>query len=379
MTRIKFNEPFIAGNEQKYIQDVFDSQSFYGSGKYTKESESLISKHLQSKNVLLTDSCSSALDMVAILLRDHSCSQEVIMPSYTFTSTANAFIKVGFNIKFVEVIEDNLTIDTDHLKECITDRTSAIIAVHYGSHIADLESIRNISSKNNLFLIEDAAQSYYSKYKDQAVGTFGDFGCFSFHQTKNIHSGLGGALTVKSSDHYDNLRMIWERGTDRQNVLKGKADKYTWRIAGGSYYPTELQAAFLYEQLNNIEENISRRKEIYDIYYQELKSIKNRKLIHFPEFFEDYKSNYHSFYLIDTVNEDSDDLRKHLNNCEIDSYIGYIPLHSSPMGILLGNSIDDLPRTNFLSRSILRLPFHNNLSNEDVLKVTKEIKVFYGI
>ncbi|GAC29861.1 dTDP-4-amino-4,6-dideoxygalactose transaminase [Brumicola pallidula] len=371
MKPIKFNEPFMTGQELKYIQDVFEQKHFYGNGKYTKLCADFIKTRLAVKNVLITDSCTSALEIVALLLRNKDVNQEVILPSYTFSSTASAFARAGFKLVFAEVDDKTMMLDVNDVKKKITGNTTAIVVVHYGGHCADIKAFKNICDDNDIKLVEDAAQAFDCFLDDTAIGTFGDFGCFSFHETKNLHAGLSGALVVKDDTIINRATHIWERGTNRQEVLKGLANKYSWVEIGGSFYPTELQTAFLYAQLTHIEHNRVKRQEIHNEYFANLSILRSDDLLSFPDFPVGFKSNYHAFYVLFNTEEECDVVREYLNEKFIAAYIGYVPLHSSPVGKSMGYLEDSLPITEQMSKRVLRLPLHNNMEISDVKRVSE--------
>ena len=370
---IKFNEPFISGNELKYIEEVFKQNHFYGNGKYTNLCTKFIKNRLNAKNVLLTDSCTSALEISALLIRDTKVEQEIILPSYTFSSTASAYARAGFKLVFAEIDPLTMMLDLTDAKSRITDKTAAIVVVHYGGYCADISAFRTLCDEYELKLVEDAAQAFDCSLHNTCLGTFGDFGCFSFHETKNIHAGLSGALLIKDNNLIDRATHIWERGTNRQEVLKGLANKYSWVEVGGSFYPTELQAAFLFAQLEAIDRNISERKDIFEAYFHSLLSLKECNKLHFPEFQLGYKSNYHAFFIKFNSENECDAVRESLAANEIAAYIGYVPLHSSPVGLSMGYKVDSLPITEVSSKCILRLPLHNNMCIDDVSRVCKLI------
>lgn len=376
MKKILFNNPYLTGNELKYIKKVFKNKVFYGNSKFTKLCEREIEKKIKSKYVLLTDSCTSALEISALIFKKN-IGDEVIMPSYTFTSTASAFVKAGFKVKFVEIDPLTAMIDINEVKKSITKKTKVLVAVHYGSFAAELKDLKKLCTKHKIKLVEDAAQSFGSFLNNKAIGTFGDIGCYSFHETKNIHAGLSGAITFNNRKDYLRASNIRERGTNRSEVIRGLKSKYTWVETGGSYYPNEITAAFLYAQLKNVKKNILSRKIIYKIYASELSELKKYNHINFNNFPTGYKSNFHSFFIILKTQKIREDLRKYLLKTHIHSYIGYIPLHSSPMGMKLGNKKNDLNKTEILSKKILRLPLHNNLTVKDVIYITSKIKDFF--
>ena len=373
MKSIRFNSPFITGNELGYIEDVFKQNQFYGNGKYTELCTNFIKNRLNAKNVLLTDSCTSALEISALLMRDTNIEQEIILPSYTFSSTASAYARAGFKLVFAEIDPLTMMLDLEDVKMRITDKTTAIVVVHYGGYCADIPAYRKLCDENELKLVEDAAQAFDCFLDNIAIGTFGDYGCFSFHETKNIHAGLSGALLIKDNGLIDRATHIWERGTNRQEVLKGLANKYSWVEIGGSFYPTELQAAFLFAQLEAIDLNISERKDIFEAYFAGLLSLKKCNKLHFSEFQLSYKSNYHAFFIKFKSEQECDSVREILVSNNIAAYIGYVPLHSSPVGLSMGYDVDSLPITELSSKCILRLPFHNNMSIDDVNRVCQLI------
>jgi len=377
MTSIKFNEPYITDKEIEYIKDVFLERRFYGSGKYTHLCEEKICSITRSRNVLLTDSCTSALEIAALLLRDFSRRQEVIVPSYTFTSSASAFARAGFEIVFCEVNESDLMMDVEDVRAKITEDTVAIVPVHYGGLCADIERICELAKENNIFIVEDGAQAFGAYLGEKHLGTFGDFGCFSFHETKNVHCGLGGALVVNNQEFSEKARHIWERGTNRQEVLKGLADKYSWVEIGGSFYPSELQAAFLFAQLESIDENMSSRKQIYKAYQLGLADLRSLGKVWFPDIRDDYQTNYHAFFIIFDTELTTDNVRKFLLSKEVQAFIGYVPLHSSPVGLKMGNSPDSLPKTERIAKCILRLPLHNNMSASEAMRVCSIIGEYF--
>jgi dTDP-4-amino-4,6-dideoxygalactose transaminase len=379
MTVLKFNEPYLTNKELEYISDVFSEKKFYGAGKYTNLCEEKIASVIGAENALLTDSCTAALEIVALLLRDFTKKQEVIVPSYTFTSSASAFARAGFDIVFCEVNETDLMIDADDVRAKICEHTVAIIPVHYGGLCADITKICELGREFNVFVVEDGAQAFGAFLNDRHLGTFGDFGCFSFHETKNIHCGLGGALVINNEDFAKRARHIWERGTNRQEVLKGLIDKYSWVEIGGSFYPSELQAAFLFAQLESLDTNLTERKLIYDVYRNGLVGLRHDKKIWFPDMQNDYRSNYHAFYIMFDNEIETDSIRKFLVSKEVQAFIGYVPLHSSPVGLKMGYSADSLPRTERLSKCILRLPLHNNMSPETAQSVSLLITEYFDV
>ena len=373
MKKILFNEPFLTGNELDYIKDVFTQKQFYGTGKYTKLCTELISKRLSCKHALLTDSCTSALEIIALLLRDNNKRQEIILPSYTFSSTASAFARAGFELIFAEVDPKSMMLDPANVETKLTEFTTAVITVHYGGYCSDLSALKSICDVNNIYFIEDAAQAFDAWKDNKALGTFGDFGAFSFHETKNIHAGLSGALLINIDGFEDRARHIWERGTNRQEVLKGLVDKYSWVEIGGSFYPSELQAAFLYAQLQAVEKNKEERKQIFTRYVEKLIPLKEKNLLWFPDKQPGYESNFHAFWIQLSNEEECDRVRQGLSNQQIAAYIGYVPLHSSKVGLSMGYTANSLPITEKYANQLLRLPLHNAMSKQDVDRVCQNI------
>ena len=370
---IKFNEPYIAGKELEYIKQVFENGFFAGNGPFTEKVQNLLAEKYQVKKVLLTHSCTAALEMSAILLRVGP-GDEVILPSYTFPTTASSFLRTGAKLVFVDVDPLTMMMDSRDVENKITVNTKVIVPVHYGGIACDMENIMRIASKYDIHVVEDAAQGLDSSLNNQWLGTIGTFGCISFHETKNIHAGLAGALFINDESFYDRAVAVWERGTNRQQVLKGLADKYSWVELGSSNYPSELQAAFLLAQIESIDENVAYRKEIYTAYFQALSPMQDLGYFSLPLIKGNRKLNYHSFFMMFNSESECDRIREHLKAQEIMAYIGYVPLHSSAMGLSLGYTNEDLPVTERMSKNVLRLPFHNNMTLEDVAKVCDGIK-----
>lgn len=368
MNKINFNEPFLTGNELSLIEDVFRQKQFYGSGKYTDLCQEFIRERLNVASVLLTDSCTSALEMSALLLGE-GCEQEVILPSYTFSSTASAFARAGFKLVFAEIDPKTMMLDVPDVKAKITSKTSAVIVVHYGGYCADVLALKSLCDQNGLVLVEDAAQAFDSYLDGKALGTFGTFGCFSFHETKNIHAGLSGALVLSDEKMMERAVHIWERGTNRQEVIKGVVDKYSWVEIGGSFYPTELQAAFLYAQFNGIDRNKDERRAIYQVYRSGLLHLRDKQKLSFPDYQNEFESNYHAFFIVFNSEAECDQVRIMLKDSLISAYIGYVPLHSSRVGKKMGYSEGSLPVTQQYSNQVLRLPLHNNMTVDDAERI----------
>jgi dTDP-4-amino-4,6-dideoxygalactose transaminase len=362
--KIKFNEPYLSGNELAYMEDVFRRRQFYGMGEYTRRCEAHICERLSVPRALLTDSCTSALEIAALLLRNEE-KNEVILPSYTFTSTASAFVRAGFVPVFADIDPHTMMLDTEDVSERITARTGAVVLVHYGGLPGDVFELRKLCNRNGLFLVEDAAQAFDCHWNGEALGSIGDIGCFSFHETKNIHAGLSGALVLAEGQLLDRAMWIRERGTNRQEVLRGVVDKYSWVELGGSFYPTELQAAFLCAQLESLDKNIAVRCQIHRTYSEGLAKLRSDGKLHFNDSPPGFITNFHAFFILLSSAEECERVRLALQDNGVMAYIGYVPLHSSKVGLCLGSRIGDLPVTEECASRVLRLPLHNNLSVDD--------------
>lgn len=375
---IPFNKPFRSSLELKFLEEVLEIGSLYGCGKYSRLATKTISECLGKENILLTDSCSSALDIIGLWLRGTVTNPKanVILPSYTFSSTANAFAKSGFVLNFCDVGSKKMVVDLETIKSCVDENTCAIVLVHYGLNVCEIKKIRKYCDSEGYFLIEDAAQLFGASYQNVKVGTVGHFGVFSFHETKNLHCGLGGCLYYENNDDFDRLTAIWERGTNRQAKLKGLVDKYTWTEIGGSYYPTELQSAVLYSQLLELEENINEREKVYQNYLKCFKKYKFPELnIYYSKVEEDVTSNYHSMYLIFENTRIRDEVLFSLEKQDISAFIGYVPLHTSPQGQKLGAHKSRLKNTEIYSERILRLPYYVGLSRDEVESISEKVAI----
>lgn len=372
---IRFNEPFLSGLELSSIQECFNNNFFSGNGPFTKKCQEILSNFLKADRVLLTHSCTAALEMSAMLL-DLNDGDEIIMPSYTFCSTASAFLRERVKIVFCEIDPSTMLMSADDVEKKITKKTKGVVAVHYGGLAAPVFELRALCKANNLRLIEDCAQGLGTNINNEYLGTIGDFGCLSFHETKNIHSGLGGALIVSHADA-DRAENIWERGTNRIKMHRGLVDKYSWVDKGSSFYPTELQAAFLYGQLQAYWTLDSIRKKLHERYMEQLAPLEKEGFFLLPQNHADYLLNYHSAYIICQSQEASDALRGLLLKHHIHAFIGYVPLHSSKMGLAMGYQPEDLPITQACAPQVIRLPFHHRMRAEHVDKVCSVIQDYY--
>lgn len=363
---IPFNTPYLTGKELAYINEVMGSRRFGGAGNFTQRVHDLLEERYGCPKVLLTHSCTAALEMSALLL-DLRPGDEVIIPSYTFCSTASAFARTPATIVFCEIDPANMMIDVDDAARRVTERTRAIVPVHYGGLACDMPAVRSLAQEHGLAVIEDAAQGLDARLDDQPLGRMGDLGCISFHETKNIHAGLAGALFINEqfADEIDRAIRIWERGTNRQAQLKGLVDKYTWTDIGSSFYPTELQAGFLLAQLESLDENMAERERIHRVYDRILSPLADAGSIKLPRSLPGTKINFHAYFIILPSEERCDALRTALCKAGVAAYIGYVPLHSSPMGRKLGWKREDLPVTEDFAARVLRLPLHNSMSERE--------------
>jgi dTDP-4-amino-4,6-dideoxygalactose transaminase len=376
--RIAFSTPYVTGREMDYLAEVMRTRSFAGNGPFTQKVQALIEGKFRIPKMLLTHSCTAALEMSALLL-DVGAGDEVIMPSYTFCSTASAFARTGAKIVFCDINPETMMVDVDDMASRITSRTKVLVPIHYGGLACDVERIAQLAKARGVTLVEDAAQGFDAGWNDRPLGSFGMLGCISFHETKNLHAGLCGALYINETDpaFHERAVRVWERGTNRQAVLRGVVDKYTWTDLGSSFYPTELQAAFLLAQLEAAAANKAERQRLHDRYQQGLRPLANDGRFHLPALPQGLDSNYHACFLVFHSTEDCERVRLSLTAKNIAAYIGYVPLHTSPMGLALGNRAGDLPGTETWAPRVLRLPMHNNMTLEDVDRVTDHIRAMF--
>ena len=325
---IAFNVAHITGNENGYFSEAVKNKKLSGNGVYTKKCHEKFKSLLSNQHNLLTSSCTDALEMCAILT-DIKPGDEVIMPTYTFVSTANAFILRGAKIKFIDSRTDHPGMDEDKIEEVINEKTKAIVPVHYAGVACDMDKILALAKKHNLLIIEDAAQGIDSYYKGKPLGSIGDMGCFSFHETKNIQCGEGGLLSVNNANFSNRAEIIWEKGTNRSAFWRGEVDKYNWVDVGSSFLPSEITAAFLYAQMEELENIQNKRKEIWNKYYKGLSSLKNVDF-GLPDVPKYATNNAHMFYLVCRTQDERSQLIKHLNLNNINAVFHYICLHDSP-------------------------------------------------
>lgn len=373
---IKFNQIPYTGKEMTYIEQAVASNKICGDGQFTKKCNAWIEQKTGTTKALLTTACSTALDMAAIL-SGVGPGDEVILPSFTFVSTANAFVLRGATLVFVDIRPDTQNIDEKLIEDAITDRTKVIAPVHYAGVGCEMDTIMDIAKRHGLVVIEDAAQGVMSEYKGRALGSIGDLGCYSFHETKNYSMGEGGALLIRDKDTAEQAEIIREKGTDRSRFLRGQVDKYTWVDMGSSYLPSELNAAYLYAQLEQAETINNDRLSSWERYRRNLSGLAADGRIELPFIPEDCRHNAHMFYIKAADIEERDALIAHLKENDIMAVFHYVPLHSSPAGSRFGRFCgEDRYTTETFSR-LLRLPMYYGLEPDDVDRVCAAIEDFY--
>ena len=375
--KIPFNKPFIAGKELFYIaQAVIENNHTAGDGPFTKKCQLWLEERLGCRKVLLTHSCTAALEMSAILA-DIEPGDEIIMPSYTFVSTASSFVLRGGVPVFIDIRPDTLNINENMIEAALTARTRAILPVHYAGISCEMDIIMDIAGRHNLFVIEDAAQGIMSTYKGRPLGSIGHFGVCSFHETKNIISGEGGALLINDEKFVERAEIIREKGTNRSKFFRGQVDKYTWVDVGSSYLPSDIIAAFLYAQMENADQIIAKRNLLYALYMEDLRPLAEKGYIQLPFILNDCCSNGHIFYIITRSLKERTELAQFLKDQDIMAVFHYVPLHSSPAGKLYGRTNGTLEVTERVSDCLLRLPLYYEMRDDDVHFVTGKIRNFY--
>ena len=373
---INFNVPPFTGKEMDYIRECVLNQKICGDGVYTKKCSEWIEKKTNTSRALLTTSCTHALEMAA-LLADIQPGDEVIMPAYTFVSTADAFVLRGAVPVFVDIRPDTMNIDENLIEAAITEKTKAIAPVHYAGVSCEMDKIMEIAKKYNLMVIEDAAQGVMSTYKGKALGTIGDFGCFSFHETKNYSMGEGGALLIQDKEYVENAEIIREKGTNRSKFYRGQIDKYTWVNFGSSYLPSDMNAAYLYAQLEMAEEINDARLACWERYYENLKPLAEAGKIELPVVPEGCVHNAHMFYIKAKDIEERTALIDFLKSKEVLSVFHYIPLHTAPAGLKFGRFHGEDKYTTKESERLARLPMFYGLTLEQVDYICEQVKCFY--
>lgn len=378
---IPYNSPYIAGKELFYIaQAVIEHKKIAGDGIFTKKCQAWLEKKLICHRALLTHSCTAALEMAAILCQIQP-GDEIIMPSYTFVSTANAFVLRGGIPVFIDIRPDTLNLDETLIEKAVSNKTKAIVPVHYAGFPCAMDQINAIAAQNGLMVIEDAAQALMSTYNGKKLGTIGTFGTLSFHETKNIISGEGGALLINDETFIERAEIIWEKGTNRKKYFRGEIDKYSWVDIGSSFLPSDIIAAFLYGQFETSETIIQKRRHLFDLYYSGLSPLAEKEKISLPwiENVYDCPATYngHIFYIITASPRERNELSAYLKGNDILAISHYTPLHSSVAGKKYGRISGALSHTDKISEQILRLPLFYEMTDDQVYKITEKIFEFY--
>ena len=375
MINIPFNKPYLTGKETYYIRLAVKSGKLSGNGKFTAKCHQFFQEKYNFLKCLLTTSCTDALEMTSLLM-DIQPGDEIIVPSYTFVSTANCFVLRGAKIIFADSYSNNPNIDPDGLVKLITPKTKAIIVVHYAGIACDMDEIMSIANKYNLFVVEDAAQAINSFYKGKPLGGIGHFGTFSFHETKNIISGEGGMLVINDKKYISRAEIIWDKGTNRTAFFRGEVDKYGWVDIGSSFLPSEIIAAFLYAQLENLKEIQSARKKSWNYYYQSLKQIAIKCKMELPQIPEYATNNSHIFYLICNSLDERTNLIHYLKSQGILSVFHYLSLHSSPY-YFIKHGKRELRNSDHFSDCLVRLPLYYELTIDEQSYIIDSIIKFY--
>lgn len=374
---INFNIPPFVGKEEKYISEAIrEYRKLCGDGPFTKKCNKWFEESFNISKVLLTTSCTHALEMAAILC-DIQPGDEVIAPSYTFVSTVNAFVLRGAKIVFVDIRPDTMNINEELIEVAITEKTKVIVPVHYAGVSCEMDKIMEIARKHKLYVVEDAAQGVMSNYKGQALGTIGDLGSYSFHETKNYSMGEGGAILIKNRDFIERAEIIREKGTDRSRFFRGQVDKYSWVDIGSSFLPSELNAAYLYAQLEEADKINNDRLNSWNLYYKGLKDLKNKGIIELPYIPDGCKHNAHMFYIKTKNLDERTKLIEYLKSKNILSVFHYIPLHSSEAGKKFGEFFGDDIYTTRESERLLRLPLYYGLEKDKIEYIIEKINDFF--
>ena len=375
---IPFNIPPYVGKELEYVKEAMEkNHKICGDGPFTKKCSKWMENKFNVKKVLLTTSCTHATEMTAILT-DIKEGDEVIAPSFTFVSTVNPFVLRGAKIVFIDINPKTMNMDENLIEAAITEKTKAILPVHYAGVACNMDKIMEIAKKYNLIVIEDAAQGVMSEYKGKPLGTIGEYGCFSFHETKNYSMGEGGALLINNKENIEKAEIIREKGTNRSRFFRGQVDKYTWVDKGSSYLPSELNAAYLYAQLENADIIYNDRMNTWNKYKELLQELEDKNLIELQYIPEDCKHNAHMFYIKCKDLDERTNLINFLKENNINAVFHYIPLHSAEAGIKFGRFHGEDKYTTKESERLLRLPLYYGLKEEDVEFTSSKIKEFYG-
>lgn len=373
---IPFNKPFIAGKELYYIAQAVTFGNIAGDGYFTQRCSALLEEQCGIHKVLMTPSCTAALEMAAMLC-ELGPGDEVILPSYTFVSTANAVVRVGATPVFVDIRSDTLNLNEQLIEKAVTQKTKVIIPVHYAGVGCEMDRIMDIAHTHNLYVVEDAAQGVGAGYKGKKLGSIGHLGTYSFHETKNYICGEGGALCINDPRLVKRAEILRDKGTNRKEFFRGEVDKYTWVDVGSSYVPSEIACAFLYAQLETMETIEERRRSIYQKYRQSLMLLEAQGVLSLPKIPDHCESNYHMFFILLKDMEMRNALMEYLKGKGIMAVFHFVPLHCSPMGKRLGRHSGELPVTEELSSRLLRLPFYYEMGDEELETVVQEINNFF--
>lgn len=375
---ISFNVPPVVGNELKYIEQAIGNHKICGDGEFTKKCSAWMEEKTGTAKALLTTSCTHATEMAA-LLADIQPGDEVVMPSFTFVSTADAFVLRGAKVKFVDIRPDTMNIDETKIEAAITDKTKVICPVHYAGVACEMDTIMKIAKKHNLKVVEDAAQGVMSTYKGKALGTIGDFGCFSFHETKNYSAGEGGAILINNPNYIEKAEILREKGTNRAQFFRGQVAKYNWVDFGDSYLQSDLNAAYLWAQLEKADEINENRLATWKKYYEALKPLEMKGIIELPTIPKECIHNAHMFYLKTKDLETRQEYINFMRENEISCVFHYVPLHSAPAGMKFGRFEGKDEHTTSDSDRLVRLPMYYNMAKEDMNKVINKTLEFFGM
>lgn len=374
---INFNIAPFTGKELEYVKQAIDNHKICGDGIFTKKCDAWLEERFHAQKVLLTTSGSTALDMAAMLC-DLQPGDEVILPSYTFPSTANAFVLAGAKLVFVDIRPDTMNIDETKIEAAITEKTKVIVPVHYAGVSCEMDAIMDIAKRHHLKVVEDAAQGVMSTYKGRALGTIGDFGCYSFHESKNYSMGEGGALVINDAQYNEAAEILWEKGTDRSKFFRGQVDKYTWVDFGGSYLPSDMNAAYLWAQLELADEISEDRLAAWNRYYEVFKPLQEAGRIALPTVPDECAHNAHMFYIKCRDLEDRTRFISHMKNKDIQCVFHYIPLHSAPAGIKFGRFHGKEQYTTWESERLVRLPIYYHIERQEAETVIHETLRYFN-
>lgn len=373
---IPFNKPPYVGTEPEYMMKAISNRKICGDGEFTKKCNTWIEEKTGTSKALLTTSCTQALEMAA-LLTDIEPGDEVIMPSFTFVSTANAFVMRGARIVFVDIRPDTQNIDEKLIENAITDKTKVIVPVHYAGVGCEMDTILEIGRKHSIRVVEDAAQGVMSTYKGRGLGSLGDFGCYSFHETKNYSMGEGGAILIRNEADIERAEIVREKGTDRSRFLRGQVDKYTWVDCGSSYLPSDINAAYLWAQLEEADKINQDRLASWNMYYERLKPLEEKGILQLPYIPAECEHNAHMFYIKTGGLEERTALTAYLKDAGVGSAFHYVPLHSAPAGERFGVMAGEDRYTTNTHERLLRLPMYYGLTEEEIEKACNRIMEFY--